>query len=207
MSAAQSDQSDCRNLVEVRSPSRRSAGFTLIEILVVIIILGIIAAVAVPVYLNQKEKAYRIKTVGQMRNTVPVLLTARDNRQSMLKDVTGGTCSACACRVPNVLLKVSDPDFPATTCGVRWYRTSQRLADASGEPVESLRVLMTDGWGYPIVMSENEGDPLYNPTCNARDNLRSAGPNHTLSIPIEPDDITQHMPKGFYCYLPYIVGG
>ena len=41
-----------------KSMDEREEGFTLIELLVVMIIIGILAAIAIPVFLNQRNSGY-----------------------------------------------------------------------------------------------------------------------------------------------------
>jgi prepilin-type N-terminal cleavage/methylation domain-containing protein len=48
----------------------RGKGFTLIELLIVVVIIGILAAIAIPKFANTKEKAYVASMKSDLRNLV-----------------------------------------------------------------------------------------------------------------------------------------
>ena len=49
---------------------RLKKGFTLIELLIVVVIIGILAAIAIPKFANTKEKAYVASMKSDLRNLV-----------------------------------------------------------------------------------------------------------------------------------------
>src|SRR5215207_365439 len=63
-------------------------GFTLIELLIVVVIIGILAAIAIPKFANTKEKAYYAAMKSDLRNLVTAQEAYFSDHQNLYASAT-----------------------------------------------------------------------------------------------------------------------
>ena len=76
----------------VRSLRTGQRGFTLIELLIVVVIVSILAAIAIPKFASSKEKAYVSKMISDLRN----LATAQESYTIINQVYYGGVLPSAA---------------------------------------------------------------------------------------------------------------
>jgi prepilin-type N-terminal cleavage/methylation domain-containing protein len=119
---------------------RNKKGFTLIELLIVVVIIGILAAIAIPKFSNTKEKAYLAAMKADLRNLATYEESyAADSAGAYFDGTASGTTSLQGFRTSqNVTVTASLAT--TSTGGASWsavasHSQTGRTCDSSADGV------------------------------------------------------------------------
>jgi type IV pilus assembly protein PilA len=129
----------------MRAGSRRT-GFTLIELLIVVVIIGILSAIAIPKFASTKEKAY----ITAMRSDLRNMMTAQESYfsdYSTYSTTTGNLKGFSQTTGVHVAIDGS------ITNGAGWYASSTHNA------LQATQTCAIAVGGAATSKSLNEGEP------------------------------------------------
>ena len=126
---------------------RTRKGFTLIELLIVVVIIGILAAIAIPKFSSVKQKGYRTQAISDLKSlsTAEETFFTDSNKYAPLSNpaMASKFSSTSGVGAPVIAASTSywsatlvHPQLPGVSCGIAVATTNPVFTGAGeGEPV------------------------------------------------------------------------
>ncbi len=129
-----------------------STGFTIVELLIVIVVIGVLAAITVVAFNGVQDRAQQSKIDSDIATIVKAVHLARTNVDTNLFTITGDyTDEHCFNQVSGTDLAA----LPQThECWTKYHAALDDVSNASGMNIRDLK----DPWGRPYYFNENEGE-------------------------------------------------
>lgn len=128
--------------------NKQQTGFTIVELLIVIVVIGILAAITIVAYSGIQDRARATQTNAGLNDILKAVHLARINEGKTLMQITGTGCTSC-----------TDPD------GTKMATALDKIGVAAGMSLSGLK--KGDGWGDPYKLDENEGEQQFVDPCRA----------------------------------------
>ncbi|MNQ19625.1 Type II secretion system protein G precursor [compost metagenome] len=145
---------------------RRPTGFTIVELLIVIVIIGILAAITVVAYNGIQQRAQNTKISSDLATFSKAIQAARTNSsEQALRFITNSTGTAGVCMSKPAGTDLATLNQTTDSCWINYRAALNAISTASNINITNL----VDPWGRPYVLDENEKEGASVPCGAGRD--------------------------------------